>query len=80
MNGTRPSEQLRALLTGQKKKGDVSQAVLSWATLMVYKKACQILEMPKPERESEIDKAPQELREDLKNEVVRIYNIRRINK
>jgi hypothetical protein len=67
----KPSQALKNYLSGNDSNPD--KAVYSWAGLSIYRKALQVLRLPKKERLSEIEKAPAYLQERLKTEITRIY-------
>jgi hypothetical protein len=52
---------------------NVPDAVKSWARIFIYKKACEVLQLPKPERAAVIDAYGQP--ELLRAEVVRVYKM-----
>jgi hypothetical protein len=68
------SQQLESYLNGNQPAP--SDAVYSWAAFFVYKKALQILNLPKEKRLKEIEKAPAYLQDRLKTEITRVYKCR----
>jgi hypothetical protein len=70
----KPSQELESYLNGG--QPSPSDAIYSWASLFIHKKALQVLNLPKQNRLNEIEKAPVYLKDRLKIEIMRIYKCR----
>lgn len=67
----RPSELIRRALT----TGDMTGVSLASVQMPIYKEACRILKLLKPDRRAEIERHP--LSELLAAEVIRLHKFRR---
>jgi hypothetical protein len=67
----KPSQALKNYLSGNDSSPD--EAIYSWASLSIHRKALQVLRLPKDKRLSEIENAPAYLQDRLKTEITRIY-------
>lgn len=67
----RPSALIRRALT----TGDMTGVLPADVALPIYKEACRILSLPKPDRRAEIERHP--LSELLAAEVIRLHKFRR---
>ena len=74
----KPSTELKALLEGRRALQDVSDAVRSWSRFFIYQAAEEILAMPsKNARRAAIEKVPANIRDAVKQEVFRLWELRK---
>jgi len=71
----RPSQQLKAVLSGKITPDKCDNAVRSWLRLTVYRIAEKVIDLPFDRRIIEINKQPEGLRELVKQEVIRLNKI-----
>ena len=77
----RPSEELRALLTGEQDWQETSAAVKSWAAFFIYRHAVEVAKKPSQEaRRASLDLVPNNLRPHVEQEARRVYSRNRNNK
>lgn len=68
----RPSELIKKALAG----GEVDDpAIKSWLRFFIYKKACEILDLPREQRLNAIEREP--LSDAVRVEVVRVFEYRK---
>lgn len=72
--GTRPSDRVAAVMRGTI---DPDPGIMSAARLLIHQEACRILKRPREERAALVEKHPETIREMIRQEVVRIWTLRK---
>jgi len=75
--GSRPSEQLTALLSGKVAWEDAAPSIRSWATLQIHMAAKQIVAQPERGlRKNMLGRIPASIRPHVETEVKRLWALR----
>lgn len=70
-------EQAAGVIAGRIPYEKTSESVQSWLRLHIFMEACKVLELPFCERKAALCAYPESYREQLKAEVVRIFEERK---
>lgn len=73
----KPTDKLHDVLSGKVDLHHYGDAVASLARFYIYQGACEILSLDRIKRLQAINRVPESLREAMKNEVMRISQIRK---
>lgn len=73
----KPSEEIREVTGKGRPIKDLSPALRSAVRFPIYRLACEILGMPKSERKAAIDGLPENIRDAVRTEAIRVHEYRR---